>query len=521
MTASLSAGGCQKVVFFPENSMASVAKALGARGAYDTNGDGLADFFTFADPNGRITRIAYDGNSSGRPDVAIDLDAIPFERCRHLVIILDGFGYEVLKEYHDAGGLAWFHAPSKVIAPYPAMSDTAIADLLGCGQCPANEALYFDRARNEMVGGAGDYLAGKNMPYNQLLSYRAGMLDDALGYLWPRGIFKGEVDNLKRVFDQHKTQEVLAYFASSAGMGTRFGKEGQVECLRKLDQLINQIMWETRGMTRVTLTADHGHSYTPATRIPLEKALKEKGWNVTDKLSGPKDVVYIRFGLETYAAFYTNSPNELAEDLIRTEGVELASYAISDASPFTSRLYPSTASDSKPLTATAGKQTDSAVVVMGGKDANSKDTGQHGTAIIRRAVEDYFTYEVLNGDPLRVHGVLGWESGFLFPIYDSNQVLAVTVDHHYPAPLERLWRAHFGGVLHPPDVIISLEDRFYSGADTFAGAVNVASTHGGLNRRNCTAFIMSTAGALPPFMRSGDVPENMKKMTGTPFPARR
>ena len=51
--------------------------------------------------------------------------------------------------------------------------------------------------------------------------------------------------------------------------------------------------------------------------------------------------------------------------------------------------------------------------------------------------------------------------------------------------------------------------------------VKVASTHGGLNYRNTTAFIMSTAGALPPLMRSREVPANMTALTGQAWPLRK
>ncbi len=51
--------------------------------------------------------------------------------------------------------------------------------------------------------------------------------------------------------------------------------------------------------------------------------------------------------------------------------------------------------------------------------------------------------------------------------------------------------------------------------------LDIASTHGGLNNSGSVTFIMSTAGALPPVMRSRDVPKNMKALTGEPFPLRK
>jgi hypothetical protein len=501
LAAGLLTCGCQKVAVFPDSSMSAEAKACGAAGAYDTNGDGLPDFFTFADAAGRINRIAYDQGGRGIPGTVIDLDAIPFERCRHLVLVLDGFGYDAVKEYYDSGGLRYFHAPSRVLAPYPPMTDTALEDVFGYMPCPANEAEYYDRAVNETVGGGAAYLAGKNMPYNHLLNYRAGELDDALGYLWPRGVFKVELKNLKKLWDQRDTQELLAYFSSSAGISTKFGKEGQHQALRQVDQVLNQIMWETHGLVKFTLLADHGHSYTPSTRIPLEKALEAKGWRITDKLLDPnvkrqisstvKETVYIRFGLETYAAFYTDTPGALADDLLRAEGVELATYADGNA-----------------------------VIVLGGKSAGVSDANAVGRAAVRKQGGRY-SYEVQAGDPLQLKGLLASLKPDAGGFYDANEMLAASIMSYYPAALERVWRAHFGLVEHPPDVIVSLEDRFYSGSEAFGGAVTIASTHGGLNRLNSTTFIMSMAGDLPPYMRSREVGANMKAVTGKTFPAGR
>ena len=100
----------------------------------------------------------------------------------------------------------------------------------------------------------------------------------------------------------------------------------------------------------------------------------------------------------------------------------------------------------------------------------------------------------------------------------TDRAWQATTQHEYPAALERLWRAHFGMVENPPDVIVSLKDDYYSGAGGFAAFAKVASTHGGLNKSNSTTFIMSTAGPLPPVMQSADIPKAMKTLTGADWP---
>jgi len=486
ITAVLSVGvflaaGCEKPVHFPEVSNAEIAGPLQALGAYDTNRDGKADFFTFADEHGRIDRIAYDTGADEDPDQIISLDAVPFALSRHVVLILDGIAFELIREYYDGGGLRMFHPPSKVVAPYPSMTDVSIQDIIGGMPCRAIEALYFDHRRNRLIGGSNDYLDGLNEPYNRLMHYRAAALWDALGYVDPWAVFGKEVNDAKRIFDRSETREMLAYFVSSAGMGTRMGKEGHKMCLRRIEQFVNQVIQETRGLTKVTLLSDHGHTYRPGKRIELEKHLAEKEWKITGTLRGERDVVYVRFGLVTFASFATRLPDQLAADLVTCEGIELASYVEGDA-----------------------------VTVL---DANG------GRAIIRSDGQRY-SYEPRSGDPLKLTETLaGIES--IDGYYHGDDLLRASIDHEYPGALERLWRAHFALTQNAPDVIASLCDEYYSGSRSFAGSVNVASTHGGLNRRNSVTFIMSTAGALPPYMRSRDIPRNMKAMTGEDFPMRK
>jgi len=469
-------------VSFPLDSLAPAAQAVGAHRAYDTDDDGLADFFTFTDHVGVASMLAYDTTGNGTPDVLLDTAAIPFGRCRHLVIVLDGFSYDLVKCWYDAGHLRMFHRPSRVVAPYPTLTDLCLGDALGDMPSPGFEALYFDRKANDLVGGNWAYLAGDNSPYYRLLHYRAPLIWDAVGYLAPWSVFKAEIDAVKDCFDDEPTQEVLAYIVSSAGVGTRYGADGQRKCLRRVEQLVNEVVWQSRGLTKVTLLADHGHSYTPAERIDLEGHLEDRGWRLRDSLDDGKTAVYVRFGLETYASFATRRPQALATDLAAAEGVELASYA-------------------------RGRT----VIVLAPGGAR---------AVISRKGSTY-SYRPTSGDPLKLAPILADVPADADGFRDADALLAATATHEYPAPLQRLWRGHVALAENTPDVIVSLADRYFSGSRTLAAFVDVASTHGSLNYSNSVTFIMSTTGALPAVMRSSEIPEKMQALTGAPFPSRR
>ena len=164
---------CQKpAMTFPLTSLDAPAKQAGAFKAYDARNTGHADFFVYTDDTGRINRIGYDTTCCGKPNQIVPLDPIPFSQCRHLVIFLDGFSYDVVKSYRDQGHLRFFYPPAKVIAPYPTLTDICIQQALGNGPANAPEDEYYSNKLNKVEGGSLSYLKGTNEPYDALFQYR-------------------------------------------------------------------------------------------------------------------------------------------------------------------------------------------------------------------------------------------------------------------------------------------------------------------------------------------------------------
>ena len=471
---SLLLHGCRPpAVTFPAEAIVKSARQAG----FDADGDKLADFFCLYDESGRIDRIGYDRDGDGKPDQLVHLRAINPRLCRHLVLVLDGIPFDVVKEFYDCGHLRIFEAPAVLIPPYPVLTDLALEDAFGHTPCSGYEAKYYHRTKRAVVGGTGDYLAGKNEPFVKIIHYRASPLDDGLAYLNPKAMFGKELADVKRMWDRRESMEMIAYFVSSAGLGSRLGKEGQLLALRECERLMMQVLYETGGLAQFTFFADHGQTNIPCKPAGLEKHLKARGWRLVSRLRRDNDVAMVKFGLVTYVAFNTRTPAKLADDLLESQAVELLSYAEGDA-----------------------------VVVR----------TRQGRATIHSTDGKNFQYEPLQGDPLKLSGLVDGS-------VDGRSLLKVTADggHEYPDALYRLWRAHFALAENPPDVIVSLDDRYYNGSGFFAGAVKMASTHGGLNWRNSATFLMSTAGGVAGPLRSEDIPPVIEKLLGRPFPAQR
>ncbi len=143
---------------------------------------------------------------------------------------------------------------------------------------------------------------------------------------------------------------------------------------------------------------------------------------------------------------------------------------------------------------------------------------RNGGRAVRHARSRKFIYERMPRDPLLLKPILENHETHQHDSYDPQDLLEATVTHIYPAPLQRLWQGHFCRVENPPDVIVSLEDRYCSGPTSFAGMVPINSTHGSLNYRNSVTFLMSTVGTLRPVMRSGDIRKQMEVLLDNPWP---
>lgn len=468
LAATLASGCRPPSITFPSDPIARSPDRID----YDTDGDGRADFFYLLDAGGRASRIAYDRDADGQPDHVVALDAIDPALARHLVIVLDGIPLDVASEFYRSGRLRLCHPPRTVIAPYPTMTDLSLGDEFRDIPAEGYEAKYYSITREKIAGGVGQYLAGTNEPVKRLFDWRQPALYDGLAYLKPEPFFRKELHSAKRLWDDRRGMEAIYYFVTTATVGSRRGRAGQLACLQECERLINQIVWESAGLVKVTIFADHGQTNVPCVSAGLEEYLRQKGWKTVERIEDDRDVALVEFGLVTCAAMNTRRPSALASDLAANDRVELASYVEEDR-----------------------------VIVLTGADKAS----------IRSADGRTFEYRRISGDPLK----LGRDGEF-----DGRKQFSADVAGRaeYPDALYRLWRAHFALVGNPADVLVSLDDRYYAGKDSFGGLVDMASTHGGLNWANSATFIMSSAGAMQGPLRSEDVSRAISRLFDRPFP---
>ncbi len=437
---------------------------------YDTNGDRRPDYWEYLRAGGQTYAVAYEADKTGRPGERIRLDGIGASEVPHFIIVLDGVPFELVDEMYREGYFRAFHPPSRVICPFPGMTDTALSEVFHSDRCIANQALYFDRQSNRLSNGNSVYLSGGNAPWAAKMTYRCSFWWDGLSYLDPQLVFDHEMNGIVETFRRVKSGEAGAYSIGSAALGIRYGRPAFLEFLRTIDRLCKQLIRERHGRVKITLLSDHGHCLVDCRPISFDRVLSAGGYHLAKSLRRPGDVVTIPYGLCTYAEFFTNDPAGVAACLTGHEDVEFACFAEKDA-----------------------------VVVR----------DREGEAWIRKG-EVGFIYDVQRGDPLKLRDTIERlrHDGKVTAKGEINPdaLFTATLDAYYPDPLERIWHAFHGLVKIPPDIIVSLRDGSCFGSQFFYAMIGrIGSTHGSLGRRNSTTFAMTMLGELPPAMRSREV----------------
>ncbi len=442
---------------------------------YDVDGDGQVDYAEVVS-NGRVRLLRYDDDQDGAWEAEVDLDTVrrtaderssakPSE-LRHLVLILDSIPYAMVADLQRQGRLLHFAAPSRVVAPFPVMTDPSMTEFFSCAPCPAVEAEHYDG--EQLVAGHDWYMAERNAPWYRYVDYYLPHTEHGWAYLFPGDRFEAELRDVQRHFLESDRQTFVAYLVSTSSLGSQRGRNGHQVALILLDRFCRRMMYETRGHLQITLLSDHGHNLRPSRRISLRKNLERSGYRIVERLNTPSDLVVPEFGQVSVISLYAQS-TQVAADAVGFDGVELAAYRDGERVVVRSRA---------------------------------------GRARIERR-GDAYRYLAEVDDPLQLKPIaaalqrrgLVDADGFA----QDDDWFAALHDHVYPDALQRLWRAFDGLFEHSPTVLLSLEEGVCAGSADLAKWIQMASVHGNLRAVGSYAFVMSTAGRLPRELRMRDI----------------
>lgn len=435
---------------------------------YDTNSDGTADYAEQMGPDGRINVLRYICDH-GEQEVVID--AIPASQRRDLVIILDSVPFSMVREAWERGDFRFFPPPSRVIAPFPVMTDPSLVDFFQMSPGIAIESAYYDGRRE--TGPYELYLNSGVAIWHEKVDYFLPHSSHAPAYLDPLPWFNHELRAIQKAFECSDRKTYIAYSVGTSALGATQGWEGHAKGLSQINRFCRQLMYRTRGRARITLFSDHGHNDLEASRrIPLARLMRSFGYRIHDRLKSPNDLIVPEFAMVSCAAMYTLAPAGPARDAAKIAGIDLTAYADADGG----------------------------IVVVN----HHGDEGR-----ISRSDRGY-KYEILTGDPLALQPILADlatrgkidTGGFVA----DDVLFAATCDHVYADPADRLWRAFHEQFQHKPHVLLSVLDGYHCGSAFQTRAIGkLRGVHGNLRPLSTLGFAMTAAGELPPALRMRDL----------------
>lgn len=455
---------------------------------YDTEGDGRIDYCEQMSRDGIVRVLRYDTDRDGQFDLDVDLAAIPLSERRDLVILLDSVPYEMVRDLWESGRFRYFPRPTRVIAPFPVMTDLSFSEFMGTSPSPGVESEYFDGRR--LTNGFETYAAGGNAGWQAHLDYRVTPVAHGAAYLDSYTWNLHDLGEIERHFLRDEKRCFIGYVVGTAALGAQYGRSGHQAGLVEVDRFCESLMFRTRGRVRLTLLSDHGRNSIASQQVKLDEVLAHMGYRVADRIDGPADVVVPQFGVVCCAAIHTHCPERVAADVTGIEGIGCAAYR--DA-----------ANDD--------------IIVLGrhARARISRRTGNAPGAASGNATDDrvgqtlQFRYKAEIGDPLQLAPILekltlaGHVSGDGF--VDDRVLFEATESHIYPDAVYRLWRAFHGLIEHTPDVLVSIDDGWVNGSRLMSAIRPMAATHGNLGHSSSYAFALTAAGDLPPVVRMEDL----------------
>ena len=112
-------------------------------------------------------------------------------------------------------------------------------------------------------------------------------------------------------------------------------------------------------------------------------------------------------------------------------------------------------------------------------------------------------YVTMKGDPLELLSIAqrNGADGFI----KDEEWFALTRAGARPDVVRRIFEGATQGVLNRANVIVNLEDGYYTGSSLLDTFSILQATHGNIGQEQSYGFVMSTTGELPPYIHAADL----------------
>lgn len=420
--------------------------------------------------------------------VVLALQAFPITGLalpKRLVLGLDGIAYRDLKALQQGvvctniwgrpfrrqafSSSEGYFPVSRMVSTFPSTSDVAWTDILGDRPLPGYQRTYFSVAANSQIVING---ITTTMEHESQMDWQ---LDNnmfrTMGYVYPVHTYELELHEALRNFWNDPGNDGSYYVYIRATDDAQHLDRDIFDMLCGLDNQLQAMRARYRKQEgrdlQILILSDHGHNHAESfKRVAVRSLLEKAGYQITESIQNPKDVVLPTTGIEDWVEIH-NAPGQtesLLPLLAHLPGADL----VTGRDPNDSRRF----------------------LVMNSRGDRAE--------IDWNPTNNTYRYTTRQGDPLNYQPVIQTlarrqqldAGGFA----TADAWMAATLTNHYPLALERIARGLTRVTLNPATILISLSNGYVhcgfllqKGADlsTFS------STHGALDNLNSDGIVLS------------------------------
>ena len=231
-------------------------------------------------------------------------------RARRLLLCLDGVPHEVMLAAKGRGLFDAFGTPSRLLSPFPTMTNIALSCMLDATAPLGYESLYFDCDARELRGGMRKYVGFRTpdkapSSYMEKLDYQEPLAFEFLVYVAPEAVWRADMKRFRERFrNAPKDRDFFAFLKGTDGLLHIRGRKHLEVALESLDRILKEINDWFGAETEIVLFSDHGMNLQENRRVHIQTHLSESGYTVTSRLTprAPRTVAIPAFGLCGYAA---------------------------------------------------------------------------------------------------------------------------------------------------------------------------------------------------------------------------
>src|SRR6266850_3900233 len=212
-------------------------------------------------------------------------------RPRRLLLCLDGVPHELIEVARNRGLFETFGAPTRLLSPFPTMTNVALSAMFRATPPAGYESLYFDRNARELRGGIKKYI-GRRTPdkipssYMDELDYQEPLAFEFLVYVAPEKVWRADMQRFReRFLAAPQTRDYFAFLKGTDGLLHSRGPARLSIALESLDRILREIQEACGDETEIVLFSDHGMNLQENHRADVATHLRRQGFKLQSQLT--------------------------------------------------------------------------------------------------------------------------------------------------------------------------------------------------------------------------------------------